>query len=85
MAAPVPMPAARDCARPHCACGTCYSPGSLVGDWVRRHALRAWRGVRRLVLGRREQYGPDGGLLVPAWVVEMLDGGLLAEERRLRG
>ena len=72
------------CATPYCGCGRCYSPGSLVGDWVRRRVLGTLRAVRRAVLRRphRYEYGADGGLVVPAWVAAMWDGELVDEDRR---
>lgn len=64
------------CAVRYCACGRCYSPGSLVGDWVKRHAVGVVRTLRRVVLRRphRYEYDAGGGVRVPAWVVELLDG-----------
>ena len=60
---------------PYCGCGRCYSPGSLVGDWVRRHAVGLLRGVRRTVLRRphRFEYDERGGVRVPDWVGELFD------------
>lgn len=70
------------CATPYCGCGRCYSPGSLVGDWVRRRALRLLRGLRATVLRRphRYEYDEDGGVRVPFWVGAMWEGRLVDEE-----
>jgi len=69
------------CATRYCGCGRCYSPGSLVGDWVRRRAHGLWRGLRRLV-GRphRFEYDAQGAVLLPAWVPLMFDGDLIGDE-----
>lgn len=69
------------CATPYCGCGRCYSPGSLVGDWVARRAVGLWRGVRALA-GRPDRYRYDarGGVLLPAWVPLMWDGDLVGDE-----
>jgi hypothetical protein len=73
---PSPAPTHARCAVQYCACGRCYSPGSLVGDWVRRHTVGVVRAVQRVVLRRphRFEYDADGGVRVPAWVVELLEG-----------
>jgi hypothetical protein len=54
----------------HCACGRCYSPGSVVGDWLRRRLGRLVRGIGRRLFGWRHRHAADGGLLVPQWVIE---------------
>ena len=54
----------------HCACGRCYSPGSVVGDWLRGRLGRLGRGLGRRLIGWRHGYAEDGGLLVPEWVIE---------------
>jgi hypothetical protein len=71
------------CATPYCGCGRCYSPGSLVGDWVSGRLRGAWRTVRRAVLRRPHRYRYDerGGLLLPAWVSALWDGDLVGDER----
>lgn len=57
----------------HCVCGRCYSPGSLLGDWLHEQSSRARR-LLRAVLRRAERFprDPQGGVAVPAWVVELL-------------
>ncbi len=67
-------PPSPTCATPYCGCGRCYSPGSLVGDWVRRRAVALGRALRRVVLRRphRFEYDADGGVRVPEWVVQSL-------------
>lgn len=77
-------PSTPTCATPYCGCGRCYSPGSLVGDWLRRRLTGALRSLRSAVLRRphRYQYGADGGLVLPAWVAGMWQGELADEERR---
>ena len=64
------------CAVRYCGCGRCYSPGSLVGDWVRTRVVGAGRLLRRLVLRRphRFEYDARGGVLLPAWVPAMWHG-----------
>lgn len=61
------------CATRYCGCGRCYSPGSLVGDWVRRRVVAVWRAVRRSVLRRphRFEYEARGGVRLPEWVAEL--------------
>ena len=60
---------------PYCGCGRCYSPGSLVGDWVRRHWVGMLRSLRRAVLRRphRFEYDAQGAVRVPGWVGELFD------------
>jgi hypothetical protein len=67
---PTPTTPTLPCATPYCGCGRCYSPGSLVGDWVRRRATAVARGVRRVVLRRapRFEYDASGGVRLPDWV-----------------
>jgi hypothetical protein len=66
-------PSTRACATRYCGCGRCYSPGSLVGDWVTRRAVAAWRAIRRGVLRRphRFEYDARGGVRLPEWVAEL--------------
>ena len=74
---------ASGCARPYCGCGRCYSPRSLVGDWVRDRVRSAWRAVRATVLRRPHRFELDerGGVRLPAWVPAMWDGDLVGDER----
>jgi hypothetical protein len=59
---------------PYCACGRCYSPGSLVGDWLRDRTGSAWRTVRATLLRRPDRFGyrPGRGVALPAWVAELM-------------
>lgn len=59
------------CRTRHCVCG-CYSPGSLVGDWLARQSSRVRGGLRRL-LRRPERFprDPRGGIALPAWVLDL--------------
>jgi hypothetical protein len=51
----------------HCRCDGCPVPlGSVAGDWL---AAR-WRWLRGLLRRRPELRDADGGLVVPAWVIE---------------
>jgi hypothetical protein len=83
MTASSPTAPGPHCAVRYCGCGRCYSPGSLVGDWVRDRLLGAWRTVRRAVLRRPHRYAYDqqGGVLLPAWVPALWDGDLVGDER----
>ena len=64
------------CATRYCGCGRCYSPGSLVGDWVRRQVVAVWRTMRHSVLRRPHpfEYDAHGGVRVPDWVGELFSG-----------
>ncbi|HZS13461.1 MAG TPA: hypothetical protein VFC09_02575 [Candidatus Dormibacteraeota bacterium] len=68
----IPQPCTR-----YCACGRCYSPRSIVGDWLRHHAGAGARWLRRSVLRRPARFRrlPGGGVAVPDWVVELLGQG----------
>lgn len=63
------------CAVRYCGCGRCYSPGSLIGDLVRRHVVAGWRAIRGTVLRRPHRYRYDarGGVCVPEWVGELFE------------
>jgi hypothetical protein len=62
------------CPTRHCVCGRCYSPGSLLGDWLREQSWRARRLLLHGLLRRPERFPRDarGGVAVPGWVVELL-------------
>ena len=79
-------PPSPTCTTPYCGCGRCYSPGSLVGDWVRRWVTGIGRLLRRAVLRRphRFEYDAAGAVLVPAWVPLMWSGRLIDEDPRPR-
>lgn len=62
---------ARPCAEEPCLCGHCYVAHSMVGDWLRRRLRRLRARIRTVSFGRPGRYGPDGELLVPAWVYEV--------------
>ena len=60
------------CATPHCACGRCYSPGSVVGDWLAARGRAVWRRLRP----SRFAYDERGAVRLPDWVPAMWDGDL---------
>jgi hypothetical protein len=63
------------CPTRHCACGRCYSPGSLLGDWLAEQSSRGRRWLLHGLLRRPVRFprDPGGGVALPAWVAQLLD------------